>query len=795
MNDNRRTSDRIRRPSVRYTGWYGLRMITASREKRFNDDNIRIPDTTEPTTDMSISESATVNENTTDISIIGHISSDIPEPTSDFSGDIEMEYNNDLKLAQQRKSRDHHRRATGFTVAKRRRRELQVKMFSFSPPERRTVYRRIVVQYDSDDECDGDNNVYENIELPRQALPDNLGDFERQGSGEMEHRKTRKRTRNESEWKRNVRKQARLQGQSYVSSRGKVIAAQVPPVDENLCGKTKCRLDCSGKVDNEARKRIMCDYYGISAEAQNAHLFASLQCSAPKSVIVDAHRHREIVVKYSVCLQGSRLTVCKRAFMKLYGISQSKVDHIVMQARNGQAAVRSSFRGKHDNRPNRLSEESINFVVEHIKSYPAEASHYSRSDNPNRLYLSPILTISMMYRQYQTWSAERNIVAVSGSAYRKIFCTRFNLGFGSPRSDTCSKCETTGITTDLTRHKELAEAAFRQQREDRAQAQKESNVFYITFDLEKTLPLPKLSVSTAFYLRQLWVYNCGIHLISKEKSGPHFCVWTEDQAGRGVTEVASSLLAFLQTSQISDGTVIAWSDSCSGQNKNFLMICFWQYLMAKKMLTCIHHKYPEPGHSFLDSDRDFGRIEVAVRRREKILSLDMYCDIMLKSSTNPKPTLTTMGDKMSNIAGLPTLLGLRKADKNVNGDKIELRDKVKWIKMTKFGYYEYKHSFDENESWKKVCLLKTVATNTDDDSSNTSDIPDIPLIPGRHAIKKAKLDDIKEQLKYIPTVFQGYYKSVIARSEETVECGEESDELQEYLDEQQVSLSVGMMSA
>jgi len=121
-----------------------------------------------------------------------------------------------------------------------------------------------------------------------------------------------------------------------------------------------------------------------------------------------------------------------------------------------------------------------------------------------------------MFRQYETWAVERQAVPVSETAYRSIFCTEFNLGFGSPLSDTCSKCEMAengNMTNDIVQHKQLAESAFAQQRQDRAFAKSESGVHYITFDLEKTLPLPKLSVSTAFYLRQLWVYNLGVHLV------------------------------------------------------------------------------------------------------------------------------------------------------------------------------------------------------------------------------------------------------------------------------------------
>jgi hypothetical protein len=48
---------------------------------------------------------------------------------------------------------------------------------------------------------------------------------------------------------------------------------------------------------------------------------------------------------------------------------------------------------------------------------------------------------------------------------------------------------------ELKSHKEKSQAAFQSQRNDRDDARKGSSVF-ITFDMEKTLPLPKLSVAS-----------------------------------------------------------------------------------------------------------------------------------------------------------------------------------------------------------------------------------------------------------------------------------------------------------
>jgi len=60
----------------------------------------------------------------------------------------------------------------------------------------------------------------------------------------------------------------------------------------------------------------------------------------------------------------------------------------------------------------------------------------------------------------------------------------------------------------------------------------------------KTLPLPKLYTSVAFYLRQLWLYNCGIHVISNKANGAYFQLRTDDESGRCCNEICSSLLAF-----------------------------------------------------------------------------------------------------------------------------------------------------------------------------------------------------------------------------------------------------------
>ena len=176
---------------------------------------------------------------------------------------------------------------------------------------------------------------------------------------------------------------------------------------------------------------------------------------------------------------------------------------------------------------------------------------------------------------------------VSRRAYREIFVRNFNYGFGTPRSDTCATCD----SGDSEAHKQKAALAFAQQKVDREQATADENTIFITFNLQKTMPLPKLSTGISFYLRQLWLYNAGIHMVSAKGHRAFFYIWTEAEAKRGCEEIDSSLLAFIEETGLGRAgepcRLITWCDSCAGQNKNFFILCLWQFLILTKKFSAI----------------------------------------------------------------------------------------------------------------------------------------------------------------------------------------------------------------
>lgn len=115
-------------------------------------------------------------------------------------------------------------------------------------------------------------------------------------------------------------------------------------------------------------------------------------------------------------------------------------------------------------------------------------------------------------------------------------------------------------------------------KEDIGLAQKQCHIETLTFDLEKTLSLPKIPSKVVYYKRQLSVYNLGIHAA---KSNQSYCyVWTEAEAGRGAQEIGSCIKKHF--SNHIDATVThvnLWSDSCGGQNRNIKIVLLLQHLM------------------------------------------------------------------------------------------------------------------------------------------------------------------------------------------------------------------------
>lgn len=126
------------------------------------------------------------------------------------------------------------------------------------------------------------------------------------------------------------------------------------------------------------------------------------------------------------------------------------------------------------------------------------------------------------------------------------------------------------------------------------------------------MPTPNVSTSKAYYLRQLWTYNLGIHTL--QTGTAHFFMWHEGQASRGCQEISSCQLKYIRSLTPSVKHIKAFSDNCRGQNKSHYTVKFWMYIIRNNVIETEDHRYFLSGHSNNECDQDFGLIEAKKKK-------------------------------------------------------------------------------------------------------------------------------------------------------------------------------------
>ena len=223
----------------------------------------------------------------------------------------------------------------------------------------------------------------------------------------------------------------------------------------------------------------------------------------------------------------------------------------------------------------------------------------------------------------------------------------------SPKSDTCKSCdslqvqiaaatagEKISLEGQLMLHQRQAERGYQQLKEDAAMSKARSDVDMLTFDLQQSLPTPKISTNIVFYKRQMWTYNFGAHDCSNDKGFMY--MWPESIASRGSREIISCLNKHLQNPS-SATELILFSDACGGQNRNINIALYWIHVVcsSKYSYTIVNHKFMVSGHSYLPNDRDFGNIEKA-NRKQHVYVPEEWCNLVEQSRRNNPFTVTRM---------------------------------------------------------------------------------------------------------------------------------------------------------
>uniref|UniRef100_A0ABD2W3N6 Uncharacterized protein n=1 Tax=Trichogramma kaykai TaxID=54128 RepID=A0ABD2W3N6_9HYME len=396
---------------------------------------------------------------------------------------------------------------------------------------------------------------------------------------------TRKKPRMESNWIDNKAKKARAMGVEGIGRNGKIIQKR----EMGPGCKIDCRFECHTQITTEERKNAFALFWGQGDRAKQWRTINNWTNPNKKDKIDKSNGNDKTksVGHYFTLpgkVEGSFVPVCRTMFLKTLDISNQMIRTADLKKKDENELFKSpSCRmGKHKNRPHKISNENLEEVRKHIKSFPPLDSHYCRATSTKQ-YLDENLSITKMYELYKIEMDRRGLSSVNEQIYRRIFTTEFNLDFYVPKKDKCEKCERFSKLPAAEQIDKQQEQALHLENKniikdliesDRPTPLQDPFLCVANFDLQKTLNVPKADIGPLYYMTKLVIWNFTIFEMG-HKIG-HCNVWNETVGRKGANEIASFLWDFIrQKSQTGVRRFIFYSDNCSGQNRNKMVFSMY----------------------------------------------------------------------------------------------------------------------------------------------------------------------------------------------------------------------------
>lgn len=591
--------------------------------------------------------------------------------------------------------------------------------------------------------------------------------FEEHGSSHGRKRKPKPHA-----WRASVVKKLRNEGKAYTSRMTKNL------VEARKIG-APCADGCFSKVTMPVVEALFKEFWGMGDyNAQTAYL-QKLMTSVPikrRRKAADESMRTQTIL-YSVMYGDKKHSICKKGFCSIFGIGQKRVRVAIQKLTMGKTTLPDQ-RGKTPTATKFVGEKA-DLVRTHIKMLPTMSSHYSRAKSPYRMYLDSTLSVVKLYDMYVKFMKDQHpdVEVVSFNYYSKVFRSEFNIGFSPPVIDTCNTCDLLKANIQNYRQMGCAQAQLNDMQREldehkalaaRGRAALDSfitddseDIMALCFDLQQTLPTPKLSTSVAFYKRKLWTYNFGIFNLKTKKSTMY--VWDEVTARRGSCEIMSCVNHYIEANHEPNQTkLVLFSDNCGGQNKNVNVILGCLRLLHSKKFFRVEHYFLVPGHSYLPCDRHFGNIEKKLRREAMVCTKHDYIDLIERAVQGGFAVINMTQMDFLNFDILQTYITKRTSKTtSMKGARVIVYD-VAFMEG-----YAIKTSYDmaDTTDQHQVRLMKGKVKF----SRKVFDLYTVPL-PLRYAspipLSTEKLNDLKDLIRYIaPLESVQYFKDIINEQE------------------------------
>lgn len=556
-------------------------------------------------------------------------------------------------------------------------------------------------------------------------------------------------------------------GLQRYSRSGKLIAAtKFQP--QPICS---CKLNCHTKIDEKQQHVLFENFYNYPDWTKKTlYLRSCVERNAVGRKISDLNPiHQQKERNYTYCYfllddSGQKQQVCNNFFYTCLQVNSKRIYRAI-----GTNQSNPTAKERRGTKPsiNKSNERDIQYIKEFIRKFPKYKSHYGRKDS-DRDYLAPNMNLRKMYGEYVAVAEFRQRTVLSEHMFREIFNTKFNLAFKRPKTDTCKTCDEINAKIKsgelsfeemqnqekrkLDHHQSVNDKKLQFEKDVSDAKNSMGKIQCYTFDLQKTLETPSLSTNVAYYKRQLWTFNLCIYDEANEKG--YMYMWSENVASRGANEIGSCLMKHMQRFLPENAeTIILYSDSCGGQNRNIKMT-----LLLKKMLTSlvnvstITQKFFISGHSYNSCDRCFGMID-----KQRKATQDMFLPkhwenvVRVAKKNDPKFEVVHMErvDFYSSQKLLDLIVNRKVSSENVkiNWHKIE---SIKNIKDKPFAMYikQFQNASEMQVNLHKQGVLQRMF--------NDVELEQIPEVK----ISKEKYDDLISLLKYIPSQYHEFFKNI-----------------------------------
>jgi len=222
---------------------------------------------------------------------------------------------------------------------------------------------------------------------PDDVCPDDVGEMENMQPdvgpadiGPATNVRSRARKADPQKWKKNIRKRLRNSGLEYVNTRG----MRVPKKVKGNVNCSHCKFKCSQKVTESDREAIFKQYWETSDKTRQRDFIVTHAIRKPKGRATVQNSRCKFSLAFYLTVNSTKVRVCKTFFCQTLAIGAKLVRYALEQC-TGHGFGTHDRRGRHPP-ANKIPAANLDYIAQHIRSFPALESHYSRQSTTKRVF-------------------------------------------------------------------------------------------------------------------------------------------------------------------------------------------------------------------------------------------------------------------------------------------------------------------------------------------------------------------------------------------------------------------------